>query len=542
MRVATYARVSTERQENEETIKSQTMANMDKIANEGHVMVKEYKDEGWSGTILARPGLDQLRVDAKGGSWDALIVYDPDRISRKYTYTQMIVDELEKSGKKVLYVTMPPIKDESDRLLFGVKGLFAEYERVKIADRFRLGKLRKARDGHIITSTAPYGYSYVKRDEQNEGHYEVFPEEARLVKCIFEWVADEGLTIRRVVKRLQDLHIKPRKSHRGVWNTSTLTTMLRNETYIGHAHYLKSEGIEPKNPIKDLKYKRVVKTSRRVRGRSEWIVIAVPAIIEESLFWRVRRQLEINYAVCKRNRKNDYLLASKIYCTCGRKRSGEGRQEGNHLYYRCTDRVYSYPESPNCTEKGINAVVADALVWRGIVDFMSDPVLLKSQVERYLSLNKQKRILLSTTRNQIEVDLENVEKKENRYLSLYGDDRISKDKLNSHIEELKHRRFVLQSELRSVPEKNTWLTPTDKELDVFVEKAREGLKSLNFQTKRGILLKLVDKVVGDQNSLTVTGCLPLGEQFTGYLNNRNVVYGSISRNCWFAKRGEVHSL
>src|SRR3990167_215579 len=141
MLIATYARVSTKRQEDEETIETQIMAVNDWASKNGHTIVKEYRDDGWSGTILARPGLDELRLDARKKLWEAVLIYDPDRLARRYAYQELVLDELQDLGFQVLFVTTPTPKDDSDKLLMGVKGLFAEYERAKIADRFRLGKL-----------------------------------------------------------------------------------------------------------------------------------------------------------------------------------------------------------------------------------------------------------------------------------------------------------------------------------------------------------------------------------------------------------------
>src|SRR5205085_563502 len=116
-------------------------------------------------------------------------------------------------------------------------GLFAEYERAKIAERFRLGKIRKVKEGHILTTEPPYGYNYTPKVGDKHGYYEIDPDEGRIVKLIFSWVADDGYTIRKIVRKLQELGIKPRKSKRGVWNTSTLSTLLRSKAYIGEAHW-----------------------------------------------------------------------------------------------------------------------------------------------------------------------------------------------------------------------------------------------------------------------------------------------------------------
>jgi site-specific DNA recombinase len=315
---ALYARVSTQRQENEETIETQIMAIREYAEKNRHTLVKDYKDEGWSGTILARPSLDDLRLDARKKLWEAVIIYDPDRVARKYAYQALVIEELEELGIKVLFVTTPPAKTDEDRLLYGVKGLFAEYERTRIADRFRLGKLRKAREGNVVTTEAPYGYDYIPKQGQKHGYFLVNKRESLVVKMVYEWIANEGYTIRGVVRKLQELGIPPRKSKRGVWNTSTLGTMLRNETYIGNAQYNRSYAVVPEKPLKIQKYKKIKKTSRRWKPKSEWIDIpTVPKIITKELFDKTRMQLKLNFDRSNRNKKNEYLLSGIIYCVCG---------------------------------------------------------------------------------------------------------------------------------------------------------------------------------------------------------------------------------
>src|SRR5580704_9394940 len=98
-------------------------------------------------------------------------------------------------------------KNSEDKILHGVRGLFAEYERAKITERFRLGKLRKIKEGHILVTEAPYGYQRIPIQNGKPGYYEVNEEEALIVKNIFNWVAFEGLTIRSVVKRLHKQRI-----------------------------------------------------------------------------------------------------------------------------------------------------------------------------------------------------------------------------------------------------------------------------------------------------------------------------------------------
>src|SRR5436190_1747986 len=321
--IAVYARVSTARKEDENTIETQLFAVREFAAAKGYTVVQEYIDDGWSGDMLARPALDLLRQDAKRKLWDAVLFYDPDRLARRYSFQELVMDELRELAIEPLFVTIPPSRNHEDRLLYGVRGVFAEYERTKIAERFRLGKVRKAKEGHIIAAEAPYGYALVKRRGKPgdadfcQTHYEINELEARVVRMIFSWIADERLSLRQIIKRLQDLNIPPRKSKRGVWNTSTLTTLARNKTYIGEGHYGASYAVLPERPIKKETYKRIRKTSRKMRPEDEWIKIPTPPLLESELFERAQLQLKENIKLSRRNRKNEYLLTGKIRCVCG---------------------------------------------------------------------------------------------------------------------------------------------------------------------------------------------------------------------------------
>ena len=201
--IAIYGRVSTSNQENEGTIETQLAAVKEFASKNNYTIVQEYLDNGWSGDSIVRPALDQLRMDAKQKIWEAVLIYDPDRLARRYSYQELIMDELREAGIEIIFVTVSAPKNSEDKILHGVRGLFAEYERAKISERFRLGKLRKVKEGHILVSKPLYGYNYIKKQqkvsgEKIHGYYEINPKEARIVKMIFNWVAEEGLTLGKV--------------------------------------------------------------------------------------------------------------------------------------------------------------------------------------------------------------------------------------------------------------------------------------------------------------------------------------------------------
>lgn len=529
--IAVYGRVSTSNQEDQKTIEAQ-LSEVYAFAKQNNLtIVREYLDEGWSGDILARPELDKLRNEAKDKLWDAVLIYDPDRLGRQLFYQQIVIDELKQLNIDVLFVTVPPVNNSADELMFGVRGLFAQYEKTKITERFRIGKVNRVKNGHILVTEAPYGYTYVpnkgKRGSEGyvAGHYVVNNIEAQVVKDLFSWVADEGLTLRAVVRRLQERHILPRKSKRGVWCTSTLSTLFRNKTYIGEGHYGASTAIVPLNPLKKEGYKKVKKTSRRIKPEEEWIKINTPVIIDEALFNRAQQRLKENFETTKRNTKNEYLLSHRIQCACGCKRAGEGPQKGKHLYYRCTSRVKSFPLKSECLEKGINARIADELVWKRLQKLLNSPDLLLKQAERWLNKNEERSTKTAVDLVAIEKELTNTKKQQDRFLDAYGSGAIDIDKLKELTLPLKEKISKLTDQLdkgkRDLLSNTSSVLPTKSDIDLFVSKARSTFMNLNFEAKQGIVRVLVEKIVGTKEKLQVYGYIPVTSNINVFTINRH---------------------
>jgi len=534
--IATYARVSTSRQEEEKTIQNQIVSLKEYAQKNGYTIVREYADDGWSGDMLARPALDQLRQDAKSKQWESILIYDPDRLARRYSYQALLTDELREAGIDVVFVTTPAPKSGVEKILYGVQGLFAEYERAKIAERFRLGKLRKISEGHILVSVPLYGYSYIPKKDSEHGYYVINEEEARVVKMIFSWVADEKITLRGVVKRLQKMNIKPRKSKRGVWNTSTLCTLLRNEAYIGTARWGSSYAVVPENPIKNEKYKKMKKSSRKIKPKGEWLYVPVPVIVDSALFDRAREQLKENFALCQRNKKNEYLLSGRIDCSCGKRRTGEGAMHGKHLYYRCNDRVLSFPLPHTCKEKGINARIADNLVWKKIAETMSSPELLTKQVERWYSDQRAKVKTAFVDTVVLKGEIEKLKVQVERYNKAYGAGIFTIEQLKGYTLPIREKINQLEIQVASATQKereqSAGKAPSKIEIEAFAEKTKKVINNLSFSLKREIVLATVEKIVGTRQGLCVSGYIPV---------TQNVQYKTISRNRRIAKCGEVHA-
>lgn len=531
-----------------------TDAMNDFIKDKGYEVVQKYEDEGWSGDSLERPQLDQLRLDAQKKLWDAVLFYDPDRLARRYYYQELVMDELRMLGIEPLFVTMPPSKNNEDRLMMGVRGVFAEYERKKIAERCRIGKLRKAKEGHIITSEAPYGLTFILRTKEREGFYEINPKEIDTLRLIFN-LADNGYTIRRIVKELQELGIPPRKSKRGVWNTSTLITLLRNRSYIGESHFGASYAVEPVNPIKKEKYKKIKKTSRKFHPEDKWIQIPTIKVIDKELFDRVQEKLKINKLHSDRCMKYEYLFSKKVHCTCGCTRSGAGPQKGKDLYYRCNDRIYKFPLPPICEEGSINARVADRLAWEELEKILTSQEEMQRQIERWKEERPSRVKRVSINTEALKKELNKLVKEEDRYTKLFGEGLLDIIKYKKFVDPIRERVSSINEQIskskQDMQTPDEILFPDDEQLKALARDSKIKIANgLNFEEKKGIVKNIVDSMVGNKEIIHVFGFIPVPESYnilsvsvdtpvsSPYLLD-NINFCAEYRNCRTSKRRKI---
>lgn len=204
MRAAIYARVSTERQERQQTIAGQLSALRDWAAAGGHALAEAhvFRDEGFSGSRLDRPALDALRDAVRDAAVDVVAVSSPDGLARKYAYQVLLMEEFRRAGCEVVFLHHAISDDQNDQLLLQIQGAIAECERAVLAERFRRGKLQKAREANIISSKVPYGYRYEARNGAVPSRLVVDEAEASMVRQLYAWVLGDGLTIRQCMKRL----------------------------------------------------------------------------------------------------------------------------------------------------------------------------------------------------------------------------------------------------------------------------------------------------------------------------------------------------
>ncbi|RUX05151.1 recombinase family protein, partial [Mesorhizobium sp. M2A.F.Ca.ET.037.01.1.1] len=148
---AIYARVSSDQQKEDNTIASQTAALIAFAREQGFSVPDDWiiEDAGFSGASLARPGLERLRDLAAEGHIQAVLIHSPDRLSRKYAYQFLLMEEFARRGVETVFIKAPHADTPEDQLMLQFQGMIAEYERAQILERSRRGKRHRAKAGEV---------------------------------------------------------------------------------------------------------------------------------------------------------------------------------------------------------------------------------------------------------------------------------------------------------------------------------------------------------------------------------------------------------
>ena len=221
---AIYTRVSSDRQKENHTIESQTTALVDYAQAHGYAVPSEwiFQDEGYSGASLVRPGLEALRDLAAQGQITTVLIYSPDRLSRKYAYQVLLGEEFSRCGVEVVYLKSPAGSSPEDQLVVQFQGMIAEYERAQIAERSRRGKRHKAQQGVVnVLSGAPYGYRYMRKTDTSAAYYQVLESEAGVVRMVFKMYTQERLSINDIARVLNKRGIST-KTGKTRWERSVV--------------------------------------------------------------------------------------------------------------------------------------------------------------------------------------------------------------------------------------------------------------------------------------------------------------------------------
>jgi len=388
MRTAIYARVSTERQTLAQTIEQQVTRLTAHLDSQGETLRAEdiFRDDGYSGATLNRPGLDRLRDRLKEATFDRVVIASPDRLARNYVHQMVLLEEFERAGCRIEFLDQPLGQDPQDHLLLQIRGAVAEYERTFIAERMRRGRQMKLRAGILLPWTVPpYGYRLHPDRPRDPAGVQIDPGEGAIVQELFVRYLEAGGTLLGLAKDLLQRGIKsPRGNPR--WSAASLHGLLSNPAYTGKLYVERSRARPARlrrsatHPIGKPAH------SQDPTPPETWtFVTSVPALVSQEVFDHVQAKLALNKQRASRNNKaHHYLLRALVSCGVCQSACIARTTKHGHSYYmcRCAVQPISSQHDQRCEARYSPAQQLDTLVWQDLCELLAHPENIVHALER----------------------------------------------------------------------------------------------------------------------------------------------------------------
>jgi site-specific DNA recombinase len=516
LRVAIYARVSTQRQAHTQTIDQQLeRLRVYSVSQGWHLTdAHTFRDDAHSGASLNRPGLDRLRDAVRLGELDRVLVTEPDRLARNYIHQMLLLDEFERFGFPVEFLDRPMGNDPHDRLLLQIRGAVAEYERTLIADRLRRGRQVKYRAGVLLPWTKPpYAYRLSPDRPRDPTGVWIEESEAAVVREIFARYTDQSSSLCQLARYRQEQGV-PTPSGKWIWSLCTLRAILRQPAYTGQVFAGRHLSRPP----------RIRRSATHAIGRPHeslvelpreaWILVAtIPAIVSEEPFDMAQRRLAQNRSFAQRhNTKHPYLLRALVSCgVCQAACTGRYVQ-GGYGYYVCTGKakaIHSRKDT-KCPARFAPAAQLDDLVWRDLCEVLAHPDSITPALQR-AARGQWLPQELQVRREQVRRARRQVGQQRERLTEAYLGGVIPLTEYQRRRHELEQRQLGLdQQEERLAGEVNRQadIAGMVRSIEAFCQRVQTGLASATFDQKRQLVELLIDRVLVADGDVEIRYVLP----------------------------------
>ena len=544
LRIALYARVSSQKQADEQTIDSQRDAILQRIQMDGLYLTEslEFCDEGYSGSELLRPALETLRDRVAAGLVDRVYVHTPDRLARKYAHQALLLEEFAKHRCKVVFGDHQGLSETPEtNLLVQMQGVIAEYEREKIMERTRRGRRYAASKGKVsVFGGAPYGYRYIKRSHGSEAKWEVDPLSSQHVQLMFNLVSRQGYSLAAVCRELARRGIKTPKGN-GKWSPSTVRDILLNPAYSGQARYGKQRLVPRKAGKRTKRGDPLVPRRAKVTEDTDLqdqVVIAVPAIVDGLMFSQAKERMDENR---KRQRQRQegaaHLLSGLLICgECGSAYCGHlHRTRRNYFYYRCVGaEKHRYESEAICSNGSVKGYELEDYVWSNACELLRDPARLE------LELNRRQNESLSPESKCVELDqrIHGINDRMSRLIDAYESGLLTKPEFASRIEPLREEHDRELATLRSLRGQIADAhdpAAASELLRQFTESVGSKLSTASQPLKRQILQLLIRRIEIHRDEVRVVYKVPQnpfhqGPDNRGFLPHRLLCAATAARS------------
>ena len=528
-----YARVSTDEQARSGYSLAQQMeALRAHAAREGFEVVEEVSDPGQSGASLERPGMDRVRDLVAAGGVSVVLAQDRDRFSREPAYSYLLRREFEEHGTALTALNDRGDESPEGELTDGILDQLAKFERSKTAERTRRGRLRKAREGKIVAigGRPTYGFRY----NEARDAYVIREDAMRVVRRIFRLVAEEGMPLRTIKRKLEREGVLPPNGGR-FWHTTTIRDIVLDDCYRPHTLEELRDLVSPEvasrlDPDKShgvswynrrrvatrqvaedgpegRRYRRVQKTVEK--PRSEWVAVPVPdASIARETVIAARHRVRQNRKTSSAGGRSWELSGGIVFCAeCGMRllqdRRSRSRGAPYYHYYRCqTRRRHGEEACPN--GKSYPAEKLEGVVWELVSGLMSDPDQLRRDLERMLEL--ERRAVRGDPQRETKAWLEQLaetDRKRSGFQDMAAEGLITLDELRAKLAALEEARETAKMELEILDRRRKKLDDLeqDKEtvMEHYAQMAPEALDSLTPEERQRFYTMLRLKVMVEIN-------------------------------------------
>lgn len=438
MNIAAYCRVSTDKEDQLNSLETQKEFFLEYTKRTGDNLIKLYADEGISGTkIKNRKEFQRMLADAEKGLFDMVVVKDISRFARNTVDLLQSVRRLKSLGIETQFLTANMTSMGNSEFVLTIFGALAQEESANTSKRIKFGKKMNAEKGRVPNIV--FGYDKTIGDYFN---LSINENEAMAIRQIFQWYTEEGYGGSKIANMLNERGIKTKRGNN--WSQNSVCRILTNEIYTGKI-------INGKEEIADF-----LTGQRKEKDESEWLVTIRPElrIIEDEVFDKAQDILKDrhdSFKITHERQSNKYLFSTLIKCKeCGWSFRRTVRQYKN-TYVRWVCSGHNGKGADSCP----NAITVDEEeLIQVLQEYFQDVLSKKKKVIDYV-IKEFQRVYKAKDENieyekQLNVELNKLRKSREKYMDMYTDDLISREELNEKIGGMRKEIERLENELKMV--------------------------------------------------------------------------------------------
>ena len=510
---AIYARVSTPGQREEGTsLETQVRECISFAEHKGldippHLIFQEQA----SGADSNRPRLAHIRLLAREGRINTLVVYHPDRLSRDATDLMVIFEEISEAGVEVLFVHGPSGNSPEDKLLRFIFGYKSEAERRDTIERTMRGKRQTARNGKMPNGTGRGLYGYRLKwvvDEQTakpkQAGREIVEDEAEVVRQIFDMAIARD-SAHKIAVALNQQGIPSKTGSK--WHPWTIKNLLKNAGYMGITYYGKERVHKPKNSSKRV---------RTPKDPSEWIEVEgyTPPLVSEEVFTLVQQRL-LESTSRPGKAIEPYLLSGHVVCGyCGTPMAGSTLNR-RYRYYRCRGTWATATTPRYCNASYMPTHKLEVMVWSKIEEAVEHPEAWMADMQQ---IREMEQAPIDDEISRIEQEIRRCKNRELRLVKLYQWDEVDDEWIRAESGPIKLMRKRHETELEGLKTQKVnveEMARAEDHIKLFCERVRHNLDSFDFDDKRFALRALQIKAIVTTDTVRVKGIIGLSKDPTG---------------------------